>query len=165
MHAAWLQELHELISARGWQFDLWSRHPFCATKSVADRLQAPMFEVSPVLCRWAVTDANGACSDAKLFICSPHSCEVVKTRFFHALLKTWTSKKGCPGLAPCPQRQNNAVAERMTALQIREKRGFAGRTGKRANFTRSVWAALCGRFWWRMQGIAGVAGPDQETSL
>jgi len=25
---------------------------------------------------------------AKLFICSPHSCEVVKTRFFHALLKT-----------------------------------------------------------------------------
>jgi len=28
MHAAWLQELHELISARGWQFDLWSRHPF-----------------------------------------------------------------------------------------------------------------------------------------
>jgi hypothetical protein len=61
---------------------------FCATKSVADRLQAPMFEVYPVLCRWAVSDANGACSDAKLFICSPHSCEVVKTRFFHALLKT-----------------------------------------------------------------------------
>jgi len=28
MRAAWLQESHELISARGWQFDLWSRHPF-----------------------------------------------------------------------------------------------------------------------------------------
>jgi len=50
---------------------------FRATKSVADRLQAPVFEVYPVLCRWAVSDANGACSDAKLFICSPHSCEVV----------------------------------------------------------------------------------------
>ena len=54
----------------------------CATKSVADRLQAPVFEEYSILCRWAVVDANGACSDAKLFICSPHSCEVVKTRFF-----------------------------------------------------------------------------------
>jgi len=49
----------------------------CATKSVEDRLQDPVFEAYSVLCRWAVSDANGACSDAKLFICSPHSCEVV----------------------------------------------------------------------------------------
>jgi len=35
-----------------------------------------------------VPDVDGACTNAKLFICSPHSCEVVKTRFFHALLKT-----------------------------------------------------------------------------
>ncbi|WP_207838964.1 hypothetical protein, partial [Pseudomonas sp. 43(2021)] len=55
-------------------------------------------------------------------------------------------KKGLPWPGTCPLGQNNAVAERMTALQIREKRVFAGRTGKRANFTRSVWAALCGRF-------------------
>ena len=81
-------EPYELISARGRQFDLWSIHPFVQPKSVADRLQAPVFEEYSVLCRWADVDANGACSDAKLFICSPHSCEVVKTRFFHALLKT-----------------------------------------------------------------------------
>jgi len=30
-----------------------------------------------VLCDWAVPDADGACTNAKLFICSPHSCEVV----------------------------------------------------------------------------------------
>ena len=52
----------------------------CATKSVADRLQAPVFEVYSVLCRWAVLDANGAYSDAKLFICSPHSCEDVNLK-------------------------------------------------------------------------------------
>ncbi|AZE82315.1 hypothetical protein C4J98_0886 [Pseudomonas orientalis] len=49
--------------------------------------QAPVIEERSVLC-WAVSDADGACTNAKLFICSPHSCEVVKTRFFHALLKT-----------------------------------------------------------------------------
>lgn len=60
----------------------------CATKSVADRRQAPVLKEHSVVCSWAVVDANSAFSDAKLFICSPHSCEVVKTRFFHALLKT-----------------------------------------------------------------------------
>ncbi|GID08648.1 hypothetical protein TMM008_58500 [Pseudomonas sp. 008] len=34
----------------------------------------------------------------------------------------------------------------MTALQIREKWGGCLRNSKLASFTRSVWAALCGRF-------------------
>ena len=44
--------------------------------------QAPVFEEGSILCNWADPDADGACTNAKLFICSPHSCEVVKTRFF-----------------------------------------------------------------------------------
>ena len=67
----------------------------CATKSVADRLQALLTETAlrSVLCKGAGSDANGAFTNAKLFICLPHSCEVVKTRFFHALLETRTSKR------------------------------------------------------------------------
>ena len=62
----------------------------CATKSVADRLQTPVMEAAQqsVLFKGAGSDINGASTNAKLFICSPHSCEVVKTRFFHALLET-----------------------------------------------------------------------------
>jgi len=39
--------------------------------------QAPVFAEYSSLCGWAVPDADGACTNAKLFICSPHSCEVV----------------------------------------------------------------------------------------
>ena len=34
-----------------------------------------------ILPRWAVRDADSAGTDPRLFICSPHSCEVVKPVF------------------------------------------------------------------------------------
>ena len=60
----------------------------------ADRLQSRAVEPTSILLGGTVSDANGACSDAKLFICSPHSCEVVKTRFFSRSLEDVNLKKG-----------------------------------------------------------------------
>jgi len=52
-----------------------------ATKSVGDRLQTPVMETAQqrsILFKGAGSDAdNGAFTNAYLFICSPHSCEVV----------------------------------------------------------------------------------------
>jgi len=36
-------------------------------------------------------------------------------------------KKGCPGLAPCPEGQTTQWPSVMTALQIREKRDLPGK--------------------------------------
>ena len=80
-----LEGSYERISVPDRQFDLRSRASDCATRSDADRLQSRAVEPTSILLGEVVSDANGACSDAKLFICSPHSCEVVKTRFFFTL--------------------------------------------------------------------------------
>ena len=56
-----------------------------ATRSVADRLQTPVGEAAQrqsILCKGFGSDADGALTNAYLFIRSPHSCEVVKTRYF-----------------------------------------------------------------------------------
>lgn len=137
----------------------------CATKSVVDRLQALLTETAlrSVLCKGAGSDANGAFTNAKLFICLPHSCEVVKTRFFHALLETRTSKR----------------AARWQLWQIRFIRDV--RQGLvqdvRINRRSGVCAAatsgctcLCGRLSVggteeSIVAIDDTARPDQETSL
>jgi hypothetical protein len=117
----------------------------CATKSVADRLQALLTEtaVRSVLCKGAGSDANGAFTNAKLFICLPHSCEVVKTRFFHALLETRPQKGLRDGSSAdqvqtrCEARTGTRRSNQSTIRRLR--RGHIG-------LHMSVWKALCGRY-------------------
>ncbi|EIK95237.1 hypothetical protein PMM47T1_17120 [Pseudomonas sp. M47T1] len=55
------------------------------------------------------------------------------------------------------------------AMKTRAAAGPAKGEGAENNghtgFNWPVWAALCGLLKGWMQGISGVAGPDQETSL
>ena len=92
-------------------------------------------------------DANGACSDAKLFICSPHSCEVVKTVFSRSF--------GDVNLKRGLRDGNPQVLCSVTAME-------AGTTAD----ARPEWKALCGRSQEvPFVGKRRTAGPDQETSL
>jgi hypothetical protein len=118
----------------------------CATKSVADRLQALLTEtaVRSVLCKGAGSDANGAFTNAKLFICLPHSCEVVKTRFFSRSFGDANLKKGCAMAALADQVHTRCEARtgagRSNGSTIRRlRRGHIG-------LHMSVWKALCGRY-------------------
>jgi hypothetical protein len=84
-----------------------------ATKSVADRLQTPVMEAAQqlsILCKRAGSDANGAFTNAYLFICSPHSCEVVKTVFSRSFGgANLNLKKGCTMAAPADQGTHREV--------------------------------------------------------
>lgn len=111
--------------------------------------QAPVFEEYSVLCGWAVPDADGACTNAKLFICSPHSCEVVKTRFFSRSFEDVNLKKGCLSLAPGPQTSADTRQNGQTT-QVAERNGSSGRFGKEGWFAKKTASApasldLCGR--------------------
>ena len=85
----------------------------CATKSVADRLQTPVVEAAQrqsILCNRAGSDANGAFTNAYLFICSPHSCEVVKPVFSRSFGgANLNLKKGCTMTAPADHRMHPEV--------------------------------------------------------
>ena len=114
-------------------------------------------EPTSILLGEAISDANGACSDAKLFICSPHSCEVVKPVFFSRSFGYVNLKKELPqtGHLTCARhaslnvrkalRVSNAVAEHHDSSADRTKGVAGAMNSKLASFTGSVWAALCGR--------------------
>lgn len=104
------------------QFDLWSSDPSC----VMDRPQAPIQQ--EYVCRLfrAVADTSVAFTHARLFICSPHSCEVVKTVFF-TLFWRREPQKG--------MRDGNP--------QVHAKQ--AARTAGTTANARPEWKALCGR--------------------
>ena len=123
----------------------------------ADRLQSCAVEPTSILLGEAISEANGACSDAKLFICSPHSCEVVKPVFFSRSFEDVNLKKGLPHARHCPvdglpswstgwaRRAKTQWPSKMAALADRKRPGDCRMNSKHASVTRSVWAALCGR--------------------
>ncbi|MDB5982484.1 MAG: hypothetical protein JWQ69_3499 [Pseudomonas sp.] len=87
--------LYELIFRPDWQFDYRQGVRLC-NQIRSGQAQAPVMEPAQqrsALFNRAGTDVNGVSSHAKLFICSPHSCEVVKTRFFSRSFEDVNLKK------------------------------------------------------------------------
>ncbi len=104
-------------------------------------------------------DTKGASSN--LFMCSPHSCEVVKPvisrSFGHA---NQTSKRAAMQLWP--------VLSSLIGVEGRQRfarmRAIAHRPSKTC-MKQTAWAALCGHGGELISWISDAARPDQETSL
>lgn len=115
------------------QFDLWSSVPSC----VMDRPQAPIQDER--FCRLfrAVRDVSAAFAHARLFICSPHSREVVKTVFSRSF-EDVNLKKGLRDGNPQVHAVLRATNAGTTADARPEWKALCGRSGEGAGVKRRV---------------------------
>jgi hypothetical protein len=120
------------------QFDLWSSAPSC----VMDRPQRLIGDER--FCRLfrAVRDTSAALAHARLFICSPHSREVVKNRFFTLFWsrepQKWTARWQPAGSCEAEGRKQQArqpmqdLSGRLSVGEASKVPGSSGECGARS---------------------------------
>ena len=120
------------------QFDLWSSAPSC----VMDRPQRLIGDER--FCRLfrAVRDTSAALAHARLFICSPHSREVVKNRFFTLFWsrepQKWTARWQPAGSCAADGRKQQArqpmqdLSGRLSVGEASRVPGSSGECGARS---------------------------------